>query len=338
MVGGLQCARDSDWYKGQVLYQHQTVVVGHKVRTQHVRQGRAIRGPYRRQVRDMGGVVARGMKQIRSDGNGNIETGHLGQRGQGVGGPAQPKEESGRLPVRVEMALDQPPAASVEQLTHSWNQSDRSLNIFVKEDDLMTFHRHPVAQSTDCIRGKVGYSEGLHVLEFHWPHKQRGTHAVVGVATKEAPLHSPGYQSLVGSTVQSWGWDVGRAKAYHNSDTVPGVPYPATAPSSGLTVPDRFLMVLDMEQGTLAFVSNGVYLGVAHANLKGKTLYPIVSSVWGHCEVTMKYVTMVTPGPPSLASWCRRSIRKSLGSEGVARGDVARLGLPTIIREFLLYR
>lgn len=38
---------------------------------------------------------------------------------------------------------------------HAWNPDDRSLNIFVKDDDRLTFHRHPVAQSTDCIRGKV---------------------------------------------------------------------------------------------------------------------------------------------------------------------------------------
>jgi hypothetical protein len=49
-----------------------------------------------------------------------------------------------------------------------------------------------VAQSTDSIRGKVGYTEGLHIWEIHWPVRQRGTHAVVGVATREAPLHSPG--------------------------------------------------------------------------------------------------------------------------------------------------
>ena len=61
--------------------------------------------------------------------------------------------------------------------------SSRSFNIFVKEDDPMTFHRHPVAQSTDCIRGKVGYDRGLHVFELTWPNRQRGTHAVVGFST-----------------------------------------------------------------------------------------------------------------------------------------------------------
>ena len=45
-----------------------------------------------------------------------------------------------------------------------------------------------------------------------WPVRQRGTHAVIGVATKDAPLHAVGYQSLVGNSDQSWGWDLGRMK------------------------------------------------------------------------------------------------------------------------------
>lgn len=45
-----------------------------------------------------------------------------------------------------------------------------------------------------------------------------------------------------------------------------------------------------MDDGTLSFVVDGQYLGVAFRGLKGKKLYPIVSAVWGHCEITMKYI------------------------------------------------
>ena len=45
-----------------------------------------------------------------------------------------------------------------------------------------------------------------------------------------------------------------------------------------------------MDEGTLAFVVEGQYLGVAHRGLRGKKVYPIVSAVWGHCEITMKYL------------------------------------------------
>lgn len=126
-------------------------------------------------------------------------------------------------------------------MKHAWNADDRSLNIFVKEEDPLTFHRHPVAQSTDCIRGRVGFTRGLHVWELNWSTRQRGTHAVVGVATLTAPLHSVGYQSLVGSNDQSWGWDLGRNKLYHDSKNQAGTTYPAILKSDeNFTVPDSF--------------------------------------------------------------------------------------------------
>ena len=71
----------------------------------------------------------------------------------------------------------------------------------------------------------------------------------------------------------------------HNikGDNIPGVQYPPQ--ENSFHAPDRFLMVLDMDMGTLGFVAKGKYLGVSHTGLKGKTVFPIVSSVWGHCEV-----------------------------------------------------
>lgn len=193
-------------------------------------------------------------------------------------------------PGRLDVLLDMPPASREQQLKHAWNPDDRSLNIFVKEDDKLTFHRHPVAQSTDCIRGKVGYTRGLHAWEIYWNMRQRGTHAVVGVSTRDAPLHSVGYQSLVGSNAESWGWDLGRNKLYHDVKNNPGVTYPSLLNTDEpFVVPDSLLVVLDMDEGTLSFVVDGQYLGVAFRGLKGKKLYPVVSAVWGHCEITIKY-------------------------------------------------
>jgi SPRY domain-containing SOCS box protein 1/4 len=194
-------------------------------------------------------------------------------------------------PARLDVLLDMPPVSKEVQVKHSWNAEDRSLNVFVKEDDKLTFHRHPVAQSTDCIRGKVGFTKGLHVWEVNWSTRQRGTHAVVGVATIEAPLHSVGYHSLVGSSDQSWGWDLGRNKLYHDSKNGTGITYPAILkPDETFLVPDKFMVALDMDEGTLSFIVDGQYLGVAFRGLKGKKLYPIVSAVWGHCEISMRYI------------------------------------------------
>ena len=194
-------------------------------------------------------------------------------------------------PARLDMLLDMPPAPPEVQFEHAWNNEDRSLNIFVKEDEKLTFHRHPVAQSTDCIRGRMGYTKGLHVWEIYWSTRQRGTHAVVGVATAEAPLHCVGYQSLVGNNSESWGWDLGRNKLYHDWKNNPGRTYPVLLnPDENFVVTDTFHVVLDMDEGTLSFIVDGQYLGVAFRGLKGKKLFPIVSAVWGHCEITMKYL------------------------------------------------
>ena len=194
-------------------------------------------------------------------------------------------------PARLDALLDMPSVPREVQYKHAWNADDRSLNIFVKNEDLMTFHRHPVAQSTDCIRGRYGYTRGLHVWEIVWSTRQRGTHAVVGVGTADAPLHCVGYQSLVGSNKESWGWDLGRNKLYHDMKNQPGITYPTVLNSDeNFVVPDSFLVILDMDEGTLSFMVDGQYLGVAFRNLKGKKLYPIVSAVWGHCEITMRYL------------------------------------------------
>merc|ERR1712012_1543727 len=53
---------------------------------------------------------------------------------------------------------------------------------------------------------------------------------------------------------------------------------------------------------------------------------------------TMRNVTSVAPGPVSLAAWCRRSIRSSVGKEGLDRGDINSLALPTAIKEYIMYR
>uniref|UniRef100_A0A8D8QF95 Protein gustavus n=2 Tax=Cacopsylla melanoneura TaxID=428564 RepID=A0A8D8QF95_9HEMI len=252
--------------------------------------------------------------------------------------PVIPRELAHQRPGRLDIILDMPPASRETQVKHSWNPEDRSLNIFVKDDDKLTFHRHPVAQSTDCIRGKVGYSKGFHIWEVHWSARQRGTHAVVGVGTIDAPLHSVGYQSLVGSNDQSWGWDLGRNRLYHDSKNNTGITYPTLLkPDETFVVPDKFLVILDMDEGTLSFVVDGQYLGVAFRGLKGRKLYPIVSAVWGHCEITMKYIGGLDPEPLPLMDLCRRVIRQRVGKQRLEE-RISDLNLPQAMITYLLYR
>jgi len=280
----------------------------------------------------MGGNVSRGIRHSTRDG---------GSGGRGSGQPAKGGNTGGevKMPARLEMLLDMPTVNRETQVKHAWNSEDRSLNIFVKEDDKLTFHRHPVAQSTDCIRAKVGYERGLHVFELCWSTRQRGTHAVVGVATMDAPLHSVGYQSLIGNNEHSWGWDLGRNKIYHDSKNQSGETYPRNLSSDEtFVVPDKFLIVLDMEEGTLSFCVEGQFLGVAHRGLRGKKVYPIVSAVWGHCEITMKYLGGLEPEPLPLMDLCRRVIRQQVGRSAIEQGRLEALNLPKAIRDYLEYR
>jgi len=244
----------------------------------------------------------------------------------------------GQRPSRLDTLLDMPPVSYEEQVKHSWNPDDRSLNIFVKEEDPFTLHRHPVAQSTDCIRGRVGYTRGLHVFQIHWNVRQRGTHAVIGVCTIDAALHAAGYQGLIGCDENSYGFDMGRNKLYHDIKNREVGTYPTgLGTDETLVVPDDFLAVLDMDEGTLSFVVDGQYLGVAFSGLKGKKLYLVVSAVWGHCEITMKYYGGLDPEPLPLKDICRRQIRMQVGKGRLHRIE-KELILPNELKSYLLYK
>lgn len=96
-------------------------------------------------------------------------------------------------------------------------------------------------------------------------------------------------------------------------------------------------VVLDMDDGSLSFVVDGQYLGVAFRGLKGRKLYPVVSAVWGHCEITMKYIGGLDPEPLPLMDLCRRVIRQRIGKQRLEQ-HVTDLNLPRAMKVYLLYR
>jgi len=250
-------------------------------------------------------------------------------------GPQLARQLSVDMPARLEILMDAPAPTYEVQAEHAWNPDDRSLNIFIKEKDVFTFHRYPVAQSTDGIRSKVGYESGIHLFEIQWPHRQRGTNAVIGVSTQDAPLHHVGYQNLVGSNQSSWGWDLSRKKAYHNRQ---GSVYPVgLRPNESFHVPDKFYAVLNMDEGTLGFVVDNRFLGPAFTGLKGKKLHLIISAVWGNCEITMKYRGGLEPEPLPLMALCRHVIRKQMTRQRIVEGKTEELHLPKSVKEYLNY-
>ena len=65
-----------------------------------------------------------------------------------------------------------------------------------------------------------------------------------------------------------------------------------------------------MDEGILGYVVDGQYLGPAFRGLRGKKLHMMISAVWGHCEITMKYLggldrkyILHTPAERKLVFW-----------------------------------
>lgn len=115
------------------------------------------------------------------------------------------------------------PKAKLMAYLCAWSESDHSKNINIKSNKL-TLHRRPIAQSTDAIRGKRGFSHGQHYWTVIWHGPSFGSNAVVGVATKMCPLHGEGYYSLLGSDSESWGWDMPKKCIKHSGETIGDYP------------------------------------------------------------------------------------------------------------------
>lgn len=94
---------------------------------------------------------------------------------------------------------------------------------------LLYHYRNPVAQSTDACRGKIGFRHGRHAWEVIWE-GPLGTVAVIGIATKEAPLLCHGYVALLGSDEHSWGWNLVDNHLLHNGDPQGNYPLLNNAP------------------------------------------------------------------------------------------------------------
>lgn len=94
--------------------------------------------------------------------------------------------------------------------------------MYVKPD-CFTVYRKPIAQCTDAVRGKRPVTSGVHAFDFIW-HSPFGTAAVVGFGTINERLTCPGYESLIGKTDQSWGWNLVDHQLLHKNNYRP---YPA---------------------------------------------------------------------------------------------------------------
>ncbi|KAK2844559.1 hypothetical protein Q5P01_011218 [Channa striata] len=206
--------------------------------------------------------------------------------------------------------------------------------------------RSPVELSSDGVRAEVGVRSGLHVWEVLWNPTHRGSHAVIGVSMKDCPLQASGYNVLVGRDSQSWGWELKTNGLWHGGHSL-GL-YPDFRSQSSahiltdskvietpLLIPERILLVLDADAGTLGFIIDDSFLGVAFKDLPlGVELFPVVSSVRGEASIRLRYLNGTTRHPPTLMALCGVSIRQFLGKRRQNQTD--KLPLPSFLKHYLL--
>ncbi|XP_013389395.1 neuralized-like protein 4 [Lingula anatina] len=183
------------------------------------------------------------------------------------------------------------------KVQHGWDSKDCSNNMTVLDDGLKVRRNKSLQPRTDAVRGKRGYGQGIHIWKIHWPQSMRGSNAVIGVATYQAPLTCTGYSSLIGSNDQSMGWDIVRNVLLFNDCVIRK--YPDDAPGE-FVAPDVITVILNMDSGTLGFKSDGKNYGVALKGLRllGKKLYPAISTTYDNCEVGIEYIRSTDQGRP----------------------------------------
>ncbi|XP_024122616.1 SPRY domain-containing SOCS box protein 4 [Oryzias melastigma] len=253
---------------------------------------------------------------------------------------------------RLALILAASPISPVDRRSH-WSSQCSSPH-FLLSPCKQEVTRTPAEMSSDGVRAEVGVKGGLHLWELLWSPKHRGSHAVVGVSTLDCPLQGSGYNVLLGGDSQSWGWELVSNQLWHAGKMLE--PYPGkekmipstnadslgpelssssnTKESAALLIPERVLLVLDADAGTLGFVVDGNFLGVAFKDLpRGVELFPAVSSVRGGARIQLRYLNGSTCEPPPLMALCGLSIRRVLGNQ--EQNHLKKLPLPPYLQHYL---
>uniref|UniRef100_A0A1A8NEB3 SplA/ryanodine receptor domain and SOCS box containing 2 n=1 Tax=Nothobranchius pienaari TaxID=704102 RepID=A0A1A8NEB3_9TELE len=216
--------------------------------------------------------------------------------------------------------------------------------------------RSPAELSSDGARAEMGVRSGLHVWELTWSLKHRGSHAAIGISRQDCPLHDSGYKVLVGGDSRSWGWELKTNQLWHGGQTLECYPDKSRRCHSGaannfrpqssnshstkeaespLLIPERVLLVLDADAGTLGYFVDGSFLGVAFRDLpSGVELFPAISSVRGGASIRLRYLNGTTSNPPALMALCGLSICQHLGQQRQDQAD--KLPLPPFLQRYLL--
>ncbi|XP_012673035.3 SPRY domain-containing SOCS box protein 2 [Clupea harengus] len=231
--------------------------------------------------------------------------------------------------MRLSALLHSPPVVP-GNLCSLWSISEKSPHLQVSDGGVCVW-RQPVEQSSDAIRSSGGIRAGLHLWEVAWEAYERGSHALIGISTRKSPWQASGYTALVGRDSQSWGWELSSNELWHKGKEAGRYPAGAEHP---VVIPERVVVAVDADAGTLGYLVEGRYLGVAFADLpKGEDLFLAVSCVWGRASIRLRYLGGMSRDPPSLMSLCSLTIHQTMGRSRVSLTD--RLPLPPVLQRFL---
>lgn len=214
------------------------------------------------------------------------------------------------IPSRLAVTLKSSPVAQGDNRSH-WSSVCHSPN-FLLSVCKQEVTRSPVERSSDGARAEAGVKRGLHVWEVLWNPNHRGSHAVLGISRQNCPLQVSGYKVLVGGDSQSWGWELKTNQLWHSGQNlglypelskrchpehVKDVRHQSSSSShikmteTPFLIPERILLVLDADAGTLGFIVDGSFLGLAFKDLPhGVELFPAVSSVRGGATIRLRYL------------------------------------------------
>lgn len=190
------------------------------------------------------------------------------------------------LSVRLSVLFHSPPVACGNPCS-LWSEEERSPHLHLRDGGVCVW-RQPVEQSSDAVCSRGGIKKGLHLWEVTWEVDQRGSHALIGICTRKSSRQVSGYTALVGGDSLSWGWELSSNQLWHKGKEVGRYPAEVEHP---VAIPERVMVAVDVEAGTLAYVAEGRYLGVAFTDLpKGEELFLAVSCVWGGASIRMRYL------------------------------------------------
>ena len=231
---------------------------------------------------------------------------------------------------KIEHGLDWSRISESEYKMHN------SLKINKSEDGMTAEYRNPEKRLEPGVRdsspiySKTTYQQGVHVFEFDLKfvspiltNSHINVYIGIGSQCKQ--------QTTKRKLIRKWWLSLTKTMLLLHK------PFPELYPDRAMEIPQKVLMVLDMDEGTLGFIVNNNYLGPAHGELCGLKVCPMIS-YYGNvdCDIKMEYIGYCR-NPASLKKICRKCVRElSITKNGMTKQNLCDLNLPDSVEKYVV--